>query len=338
MCSPATTSIWRLAIHPSAKLVLLALDHFSSPHPAALCELGQAALAAACGLVPRQLRRVLGDLRELGHIEIITRRDGKGRQIANAYRITTAKSPEDMGVRQTTSPEDVDVLWTKNPEDVDVLRTGFSIHKEIDGGDKPTHLWIGQSSDPEDMGVRRWSQPEDMGVLRAETDPEYFYGETRDLTSGGHGCPTDPEDMGVRPSLSLKEVREVTATSLQENKKKGDRESGVCDSVGPRQKPRFPSATLSNPPGFDWRGIAEEIRPDLHQLDHVWAKFTVYQQGKCVSVFQHEKNWRLWLMRERKDSAPRPERPAVRHAPGAFIASLPRQPIHGHCEVIHEHI
>lgn len=305
MCSPATPSIWQLAIHPSAKLVLLALDHFSSHHQAALCELGQAALAAACGLVPRQLRRVLGDLRELGHIEIITRRDGKGRQIANAYRITTAQSPEDMGVRQTTSPEDMDVLWTKNPED---------------------------------MGVLRWTQPEDMGVLRAETDPGYFYGNVSDLTSGGHGCPTDPEDMGVRPSLSLKEVTAVTAKTLSKNQEKGERESDGSNSRGPRQNPRLPSATLSNPPGFDWRGIAEEMRPDLHQLDRVWAKFHAYHLGKALPAIQLERHWRLWLMRERKETYPHPERSAARRAPGSFLNDLHPSSIPGHCEVIHEHI
>lgn len=338
MCSPVTPSIWRLAIHPTAKLVLLALDHHRNPSPGALCELGQAALATACGLVPRQLRRVLRDLRELGHIEIITRRDGKGRQVANAYRLAVAQEPEDMDVQGVHSPEDMGVLWTENPEDVDVLRTGLSIHKEIDEGDKPTHLWIGQSSEPEDMGVLRWTQPGDMGVRRAETDPEYFYRESRHLTSGGHGCPTDPEDMGVRPSLSLKEVTVETATSLRENKKKGERESGGSSSVGPRQKPRVPSATLSNPPGFDWRGIAEEMRPDLHQLEIIWRKFTAYHMGKVLPPIQLERHWRLWLMRERKETYPRPERSAARRAPGSFLNDLHPSSIPGHCEVIHEHI
>lgn len=338
MCSPVTTSIWRLAIHPTAKLVLLALDHHRSTTDAALCELGQAALATACGLVPRQLRRVLGDLRELGHIEILTRRSGQGRQAPNAYRLTTAQGPEDLGVQGAHSPEDVDVLWSENQEDMGVRLAGFSIHKEIEGEEKPIHIWIGKSSDQEDMGVRLEENQPDMGVRLAETDPEYFYGEVSNLAPAGHGCPPGQPDIGVRPSLSLREVTVETATPLQEKKKKGDRESGVCGSVGPRQKPRVPSATLSNPPGFDWRGIAEELRPDLHQLDHVWAKFAVYQQGKALSLSQHEKNWRLWLMRERKESATRAERPVLRQAPGSFARVLPHAPIPGHYEVIHEHV
>ncbi|MBP8283908.1 MAG: hypothetical protein KAX46_08345, partial [Chromatiaceae bacterium] len=215
MCSHATPSIWRLAIHPTAKLVLLALDHHRSTTDAALCELGQAALAAACGLVPRQLRRVLGDLRELGHIEILTRRSGEGRQAPNAYRLTTAQGPEDLGVQGAHSPEDVDVLWSGNQEDMGVQLAGFSIHKEIEGGEKPIHIWVGKSSDQEDMGVRLEENQPDMGVRLAETNPEYFYGEVSNLAPAGHGCPPGQPDMGVRPSLSLKEEEVVTATSLR---------------------------------------------------------------------------------------------------------------------------
>ena len=338
MCSPATPSIWRLAIHPTAKLVLLALDHFSSPTDAGLCVQSQEALASACGLRSRQLRNLLGDLALNNHIEIVKRRDEKGRSLQNGYRLLVTEEAYSATGNGVPLDDSSHRQWSATRAAMECHPTGSSIHKEIEGGDKPIHIWIEETGQPPAMECLWTEEPPAMGCLWPETDPEYFYGEVSNLTSTGNGVPMGPPAMECRPSLSLKEVREVTATSLRENKKKGDRESGVCDSVGPRQKPRVPSATLSNPPGFDWRGIAEEIRPDLHQLDHVWAKFTVYQQGKCVSVFQHEKNWRLWLMRERKDSAPRPERPAVRHAPGAFIASLPRQPIHGHCEVIHEHV
>ena len=144
--------------------------------------------------------------------------------------------------------------------------------------------------------------------------------------------------MGVRPSLSLKEVTAVTAKTLSKNQEKGERESGGSSSRGPRQNPRVPSATLSNPPGFDWRGIAEEMRPDLHQLDRVWAKFHAYHLGKDLPPIQIERHWRLWLMRERKETYPRQERSAARRAPGSFLNDLHPSSIPGHCEVIHEHI
>ena len=208
------------------------------------------------------------------------------------------------------------VLWAAYPEDISDTCPSY----------------------PEDMGVLWMTQPEDMGVLWTEPVDNLFSQEVSNLTSRGHGCPLDPEDMGVRSSLSLKEVTAVTAKTLSKNQEKGDRESGGRDLVGPRQNPRSRPDTLSNPPGFDWRGIAEELRPDLHQLDHVWAKFTAYQTGKILTVAQHEKNWRLWVMREHKAHAPRPERPAVRRTPGAFLASLPPSPLTGHYEVIHEHV
>lgn len=316
MCSPAAPFIWRLSLSPTAKLVLLALDHHRPPLPAGLCELEQTTLAAVCGLVPRQLRRVLGELRELGHIETITRRDGKGRQAANAYRITTHQDPEDMGVP-----------WTEKPEDMDVRRTRFPIHIEIDG-----------APDPEDMGVRRWTQPEDMDVLRTGSGSAYFYRESSGLPSGGHERPTDPEDMGVRPSLSLRKEEVGTAIPSEENKERGDRESVGSNSRGPRSIAREPSATLSAPPGFDWLGIGEEMRPDLHQLDRVWAKFSAYNRGKVLPAVQLERHWRLWLLRERTETPGRPLGSPSRRVLGSFLGERDHSAIAGHCEVFHESV
>lgn len=305
MCSPASKSIWRLAIHPTAKLVLLALDHYSNPPDAGLCVQSQETLAGACGLRIRQLRNLLGDLALQGHIEIVKRRDEKGRSIQNGYHVLTAPAASSA--------------------------TGNGVPVDLPSHRQP-------SAAREAMECRWTDEPPAMEWRWAETDPEYFYEDINELISTGNGLPVGPPAMECRPSLSLKEVTAVTAKTLSKNQEKGDRESGGRDLVGPRQNPRSRPDTLSNPPGFDWRGIAEELRPDLHQLDHVWAKFTAYQTGKILTVAQHEKNWRLWVMREHKAPAPRPERPAVRQAPGSFLASLPAAPLAGHYEVIHEHI
>jgi hypothetical protein len=79
---------------------------------------------------------------------------------------------------------------------------------------------------------------------------------------------------------------------------------------------------LSDPPALDWQGIARAERPDLVDHAAVWRKFEAFHVN--ADPADHERLWRLWLLRERE---PHPEcRRRIDgadrvQAPGTFLAS-----------------
>jgi hypothetical protein len=120
---------------------------------------------------------------------------------------------------------------------------------------------------------------------------------------------------GVTPDTS--EVSGVTPGTRREPEvnQKG---TGGAEREGTPDRDR----SLSDPPALDWQGIARAERPDLVDHAAVWRKFEAFHVN--ADPADHERLWRLWLLRERE---PHPEcRRRIDgadrvQAPGTFLAS-----------------
>ena len=103
--------------------------------------------------------------------------------------------------------------------------------------------------------------------------------------------------------------------------KRTGNERGPCERPGTKSRTRpetiQPGALSLAPDLFDWQGIGQELRPEIDSPG-VWGKFCVYHHGETKTAADWERDWRLWVMRERAPPAQtRRERPA--RAVGDFL-------------------
>jgi hypothetical protein len=131
----------------------------------------------------------------------------------------------------------------------------------------------------------------------------------------------------------------------QEENPLGDRESL---QVPAREETKLRSKTLSQSPeggnthgegihieavAIDWRGIAEEIRPDI-QPEPCWQKFRLYHQGKTKTPAAWDAEWRLWILRERKYCYSHATIANSNNKPGQLASLIGASVIDSTCEII----
>lgn len=209
----------------------------------------------------------------------------------------------------------------------DLDRAGL-VSRERAAGQKSTRYRIAMH--PEEVGGQ--SHHETRGSLTMRPDSLAMRPEVV--------SPRDQGSLTMRPEPG----REPGILNQEENPL-GGRESL---QVPAREKTESNSKTLSQSPeggkirsagihieavAIDWRGIAEEIRPDI-QPEPCWQKFRLYHQGKTKSPETWDAEWRLWVLRERNYSFQHATIANGNNKPGRLASLLGASVIDSTCEII----